>query len=160
EISRMRQSEQRQRDLRKLLNDFNERLSTTLNLSAGLETFCRGANGLLGSDRTSVWIHDRRAGHLVLRASSDQDHAARGMRVNTDDPRSPAASAMRRPSAEITGGPGDGAPVMVTIPLRGTRRALGTMVVEGLLIDSGREAAVLDRLEELGRRLSSAIENM
>ena len=46
-------------------------LAATLNLSAGLESFCHGANRLFGADRTAVWLHDRRARHLVLRASSD-----------------------------------------------------------------------------------------
>ena len=60
-------------------------LSATLNLAAGLDIFCHGANRLFGADRTSVWIHDRRARQLVLQASSDPADVARGVRVETDD---------------------------------------------------------------------------
>ena len=49
---------------------------------------------------------------------------------------------------------------MVTVPLRGCRRALGTIVFEGVRVETGGELDLLDRADELGRQLSSAIENM
>ena len=166
ELFRLRQSDELQRDVRALLEEFSASLSATLNLSAGLDIFCYGANRLFGADRTSVWIHDRRARHLVLQASSDSEHVSRGMRISTDDPTAPAAAAMRRVRAEILSSPGD--PIedletvtaMVTVPLRGTRRALGTIVFEGVRVETGGELDLLDRADELGRQLSSAIENM
>jgi signal transduction histidine kinase len=48
----------------------------------------------------------------------------------------------------------------VTVPLRGTRRALGTIVFDGVRVETGGELDLLDRADELGRQLSSAIENM
>src|SRR5204863_8526957 len=48
----------------------------------------------------------------------------------------------------------------LTIPLRGTRRALGTLVCDGVRVEPARELALLDRADELGRQLSSAVENM
>jgi PAS domain S-box-containing protein len=48
----------------------------------------------------------------------------------------------------------------VTVPLRGTRRALGAIVFEGVRVEPGGELTLLDRSDELGRQLSSAIENM
>ena len=48
----------------------------------------------------------------------------------------------------------------VTVPLRGCRRALGTIVFEGVRVETGGELDLLDRADELGRQLSSAIENM
>jgi PAS domain S-box-containing protein len=48
----------------------------------------------------------------------------------------------------------------VTVPLRGRRRALGTIVFEGVRIEPGGELDLLDRADELGRQLSGAIENM
>jgi signal transduction histidine kinase len=162
ELFRLRQREELQRDLRELLAEFAGSLSATLNLSAGLEIFCHGANRLFGADRTSVWIHDRRARHLALRASSDPEHVARGARVNADDPLSPAAGAMRRARAEMSGTSGhpDAATFMVTVPLRGTRRALGSIVFDGARVEPGGELDFLDRADELGRQLSAAIENM
>jgi PAS domain S-box-containing protein len=166
ELFRLRQSDELARDVRALLEEFSASLSATLNLSAGLDIFCYGANRLFGADRTSVWIHDRRARHLVLQASSDSEHVSRGIRISTDEPAAPAAAAMRRSRAEILSSPGDpteeveSVTAMVTVPLRGTRRALGTIVFEGVRVETGGELDLLDRADELGRQLSSAIENM
>jgi PAS domain S-box-containing protein len=161
ELSRLRQRDELQWDLRELLDEFAHTLSATLNLATGLDAFCHGANRLFGSDRTAVWIHDRRARHLVLQASSDPEHASRGVRINADDPQEPAAMAMRRARAEIIHlADEDVATSTITVPLRGCRRALGTIVFEGVRVDTGGELDLLDRADELGRQLSSAIENM
>jgi PAS domain S-box-containing protein len=160
ELFHLRQSEELQRDVRALLADFSASLSATLNLSAGLDIFCHGTNLLFGADRTSVWIHDRRARSLVLQASSDTAHAARGTRVGVDDLSAPAAAAMRRTRAEIVTGPAEEVTATVTVPLRGTRRALGTIVFDGVRVQPGGELDLLDRADELGRQLASAIENM
>ncbi len=160
ELFRLRQSEEMERDVRALLAEFAESLSATLSLAAGLDIFCHGANRLFGADRTSVWIHERRARHLVLKASSDPAHAARGVRVSTDDAAAPTAVAMRRIRAELVTPPEGSATAVVTVPLRGCRRALGTIVFEGVRVEPGGELALLDRADELGRQLSSAVENM
>src|SRR5207249_1475908 len=160
ELFRLRQSDELQRDVRTLLDEFAASLSATLNLAAGLDIFCFGANRLFGADRTSVWIHDRRARHLVLRASSDGADVARGVSVGTHDASAPAALAMRQMRAEIVS-PSEGeVTAMVTVPLRGCRRALGTIVFERVRVEAGGELDFLDRADELGRQLSSAIENM
>ena len=70
ELFRLRQQAELQGDLRELIDEFSASLSATLNLSAGLDIFCHGANRLFGADRTSVWVHDRRARDLMLRAPS------------------------------------------------------------------------------------------
>lgn len=160
ELFRLRQNEELQRDIRELLEEFSGSLAATLNIAAGLDIFCYGANRLFGSDRISVWIHDRRARMLVLQASSDPEHVSRGARVNADDPLAPAAAAMRRARAEILPAPEDSPTSTVTVPLRGTRRALGTIVFDGVRVEPGGELDLLDRADELGRQLSSAIENM
>jgi PAS domain S-box-containing protein len=165
ELTRLRQRDQLQRDLRLLLDEFSQSLSATLQLAAGLDIFCHGAKRLFGADRTSVWIHDRRARSLVLRASTDPKQAATQVKIAADDPLSPAAVAMRRARAEILpGGSGLGveeeATVTVTVPLRGTRRALGTVVFEGVRVEPGGQMDLLDRADELGRQLSTAVENL
>jgi PAS domain S-box-containing protein len=159
ELSHLRQSDELQRDVRALLDEFSASLAATLTLPAGLDSFCYGANRLFGADRTSVWIHDRRARHLTLQASSDA-HQTRGTRVGTDDPSAPAAAAMRRARAEIATLEADAPTAMLTVPLRGCRRALGTIVFDGVRVDPGGELDLLDRADELGRQLSSAIENL
>jgi PAS domain S-box-containing protein len=160
ELFRRRESEALQQDLRELLKEFEESLAATLNLGAGLDIFCHGANRLFGADRTSVWIHDRRARHLVLRASSDPQLAATGVRIRADDPLAPAALAMRDARTQLLAAQDETITLTLTIPLRGTRRALGTVVCEGVRLEPGGELNLLDRAEELGRQLSSAVENM
>jgi PAS domain S-box-containing protein len=160
ELFRLRQKEDLQRDLRELLDEFGTSLSATLNLSTGLEVFCLGANRLFGADRTSAWIHDRRGRHLVLQASSDPEHVLRGALVSVDDTLAPAAAAMRRARAEVAPSAGDLPTSTVTVPLRGRRRALGTIVFDGVRVETGDELDLLDRADELGRQLSSAVENM
>jgi PAS domain S-box-containing protein len=160
ELFRYRRNEELQRELRRLFDDVSTNLSTTLNLDGGLEILCRGATRLFGADRTSVWLHDRRSRHLTLKASSDADRAARGLQVNVDDALAPAAVALRSSRAEIQLGADDTATSTVTVPLRGRRRALGTVVFEGVRVETGGELDLLDRADELGTELSSAIENL
>ncbi len=157
ELLRLRRRDELLRDIRELIDEFSSSISATLNLTSGLEIFCVGANRLFGADRTSVWIHDRRGRQLMLHGSSDPEHLSRAVRVNADDPLAPAAVAMRRARAEIVSS-GDEVTFTVTVPLRGYRRALGTIVFEGARIDAGGELESLDRADELGRQLSNAIE--
>jgi PAS domain S-box-containing protein len=160
QLFRYRQRDELQRDLRELIDEFSGSLSATLNLAAGLDIFCHGANRLFGADRTSVWIHDRRTRHLALQASSDPEHFSRGVSVSTDDATAAAAVAMRRVRAEIVSASGEAVTSMVTVPLRGCRRALGTIVFEGVRVETGGELDLLDRADELGRQLSGAVETM
>jgi PAS domain S-box-containing protein len=68
---------------------------------------------------------------------------------------------MRRSRAEIVhSGDTDSATSLVTVPLRGCRRALGAVVFEGVRVEPGGELDLLDRADELGRQLAGAIENM
>ncbi len=157
ELLRLRRRDDLQRDLRELIDEFSASISATLNLTAGLEIFCVGANRLFGADRTSVWIHDRRGRQLILQGSSDPEHVARSVRVSADDATAPASVAMRRTRAEILSS-GDEATFTVTVPLRGYRRALGTIVFDGARVEAGGELEILDRADELGRQLANAVE--
>ena len=179
ELSHLRQRDARHRETRALVDELSASLSATLDLSAGLDAFCRGANLLFGTDHASVWIHDRRARSLILQASSGTGGASRGMRVGVDDEAAPPAIGMRCTRAEIVGGArtaaglsttaegsvipteaNEDAKVTVTVPLRGRRRALGTIVFDGACIRPGSELDVLDRADELGQQLAGTIENM
>ena len=160
EFSRLKQKEDLAADLQTLLDEFGDTLSTTLSLTSGLEVFCRGARKLFACDRTSVWIHDRRVHDLVLQAASDPPHVARGIRISTEDTLAPAALGMRRSRAEVAPTGGDIPTSTITVPLRGRRRALGSVVFEGVRVETGRELDLLDRADALGRHLSGAIENL
>ena len=156
ELFRLRRNEELQRELRQLLDEVSTSLSTTLNLSAGLDIFCRRATRLFGADHTSVWLHDRRSRHLTMKASSDSQRNAPGLQVNVDDALAPAAVALRSSRAEIQLGPGDMPISTVTVPLRGRRRALGTVVFEGVRVETGGELDLLDRADELGTQLAGS----
>jgi len=150
-----------QAELRELLQAFSRDVSLTT-LDAGLEMLCSGANRLFDADRTSVWLHDRRSAVIVLSASSDVFYLTEERRIPTSDARPPAA-ALRHDRAEISAtaaNQGGGHTATVTIPLKGRRRALGTLVMEGVRLDPGSQMDLLDRADEMGRQLSAAIENV
>jgi two-component system NtrC family sensor kinase len=149
-------------DLRELLQTFSRDVSS-MTLAAGLEAICIGANRLFGATRTSVWLHDRRARMVVLSASSDVVYLAQERRIPTTDTRAPAAVALRHERADIaaTGTSLGGAPTaMVTIPLKGRRRALGTLVMEEVRVEPGSQIDLLERADEMGRQLAAAVENV
>jgi two-component system NtrC family sensor kinase len=160
-LFRLRQNEALQRDIRELLDEFAVTVSSTMSAAAGLQALCDGANRLFAADRTSVWIHDRRARHMVLQGSSDDKQVAQGMRISADDRRAHPAAALRRVRAELVPGVNefDASTATVSVPLRGCRRALGAIVFEGVRVEIGGELDLLDRADELGHQLASAIEN-
>jgi two-component system NtrC family sensor kinase len=150
-----------QRDLRLLLLEFSRAVSSSFNLATGLETLCLGVNRLFASDRSSVWLHDRRARTMVLAASSDAEYVERARQVSTADALAPAAVALRRERSEIAlNRDASPATAMITVPLKGRRRALGTLVMEEVRLDPGSELELLERTEEMGRQLSAAMENV
>jgi two-component system NtrC family sensor kinase len=147
-----------QRELKELLQAFSRDVSNAT-LSAGLDTFCLGVNRLFGADRTSVWLHDRRARMMVLSASSDVAYFVQQRRVPTSDSLSPAARGLRRERAEMVFTGSSATDIaMVTVPLKGKRRALGTLVMDGVRIEPGAEIELVSRADEMGRQISSAIE--
>ncbi|MEO5742491.1 MAG: PAS domain-containing protein, partial [Vicinamibacterales bacterium] len=151
-----------QTQLRDLLQAFARDVSSST-LSARLEVFCIGANHLFGGDRISVWMHDRRARMVVLTASSDVVYLAHDRRIPTANSLAPAAVALRRDRAEIaaTGLTQEGVhTAMVTVPLKGRRRALGTLVMDEVRFEPGAQMDLLERADEMGRQLAAAIENV
>ena len=150
-----------QLQLRTLLQEFSRNVSSST-LSAGLESLCAGVNGLFEGSRTSVWLHDRRARTVILSASSDVGYLAEEPRIPTSDASAPAALGLRRERAEFTDAAGgdSGQTGTLSIPLRGKRRALGTMVMEDVRLDSGSAMEMLDRADDIGSQLSVAIENL
>jgi C4-dicarboxylate-specific signal transduction histidine kinase len=159
EGARLRYQSDLHRDLRELLADVSRAVSSTLELGASLEVFCDRAARLLSADLVTVWLHDRRARTLDLVASSDAAQMAQGRRVPADDTTVPAVAAMRRQRAELSSR-GAEMPPDVLVPLRGRRRALGALELNGLRLDAGGEVDLLDRIEEVARQVSAAIENV
>jgi PAS domain S-box-containing protein len=141
--------------IQELLLGFSRGISATVSVAAALASLCVETNALFGTIRVSVWLHDRRAREVVLSASSDPHYAA----VRT---RLPAASdtaagrGLRADQPQIIGERGQTA---LIAPLRGWRRALGTLVLEGEPADLDDRQYVA-AAHELGRQLSVAIENV
>ena len=157
ELSRLRQREEFEREIRDLLDLFSEQLASTLDLSRALEPLCVSATRLFAADRTTVWLHDRESRSLVPLASSEATNPSRANAVRADDPIAPAAAALRTQRAGLASSRAEPTSVL-TVPLRGCRRALGTVVFEGVRVEPGDDISVLNRADELGRQLSSAIE--
>ena len=155
ELRRLRSEAVFHQRLRDLTLAFSRGVSSTLSLGTALQTLAADANGLLGAARTSVWLHQRRARRLVLSASSDHAYAAAAAAVDTDDPYAPPARGMRLALPEIAS---DGSTLLA--PLRGWRRGLGALVVDGPLTADLDQTQLPSLVHELSRQLSAAIENI
>jgi signal transduction histidine kinase len=159
ELSRLRQREVFEQDVRALLDSFADQLGSTLDLTRALEPLCVSATRLFGADRTTVWVHDRESRKLTPLASSDAGHVASLEAVRADDPLAPAAAALRLARAGLSWS-ADVAGTSLSVPLRGCRRALGAVVIEGLRIEAGDDLNLLARADELGRQLSASLESV
>ena len=145
--------------LRKRLQEallvFSRGVSARLSLATGLEALVAEVNSLFGARRTSVWLHDRRANVLTLEASSDPRESTDPERIPTSDD-GPIPTGLRQERALVSGsGPGRA----VVAPLRGWRRALGTLVVEGEAREMDDEL-LMELSTDLARQLSTAIESV
>ncbi|MEX2663165.1 MAG: ATP-binding protein [Vicinamibacterales bacterium] len=143
--------------LRKRLQDallvFSRSLSARLTLDTALESLSMEVTALFGVRRTSIWIHDRDARTLSLAASSDPREIAGTPPIPTGTD-SPIARGLRIDAPQVSGS-GDAQSLIVS--LRGWRRALGTLVIEG----EPREVAhalFVDLSADLSRQLSMALE--
>ena len=148
-----------QDDLRELAANLTAAVSSSAHLGASLEVFCDRAARLFAADRVSVWLHDRRARVLDLVASSDGAEVAAERRISTDDETAAVAASLRRTQVAVLTAP-DGGPPDVLVALRGRRRALGTLEFRRVRIDPGHAVDLLDRVEEVARQVSAAIENV
>jgi GAF domain-containing protein len=161
ERGRMRRAADLQRDVERLVNAFRAEASTWSDLNVALATGCRSAARLFAADRAAVWLHDRRARELVLAASSEGGHGPQAARVAVVDSLSRPASALRASSPELASDAGPGnSPTSLLVPLRGRRRALGVLELEGVHIEPGDEGQVLEASATLGHELAAAIETL
>jgi PAS domain S-box-containing protein len=150
----------RERSFHERLREFSvafwRSLASPASGQIALESLTSDVNTLLGTKAVSIWLHDRRARELVLSASSDPVRQAARPRVSADDRRHPVADGLRLDRAQAIDTAG--ADPVIVAPLRGWRRALGVVTIDGSapgFDDAGRLALV----QELTRQLSVAIEN-
>jgi PAS domain S-box-containing protein len=114
-------------------------------------------NAHTGTRRASVWLHNRRSRELSVVASSDPAYAAATPRIASGDQNAPAARGLRLDRSTVLDDRSD--PILIA-PLRGWRRALGTLVVEGPAPGGTDRQQQLDLAGEIGRYLSVGIENV
>jgi PAS domain S-box-containing protein len=143
-------------DVRLLLQAFARTASSAFNLPAGLAVLCHATAEIFGAARVAAWLHDRRSRELVLSAGSDRSGAAEGARIRADSDLLPAIALRREQALRLDAG--GGSPGVIALPLRGRRRALGVLVLEGLAPEA--DGGLLPELEDLGRQLSASIENL
>jgi signal transduction histidine kinase len=126
-----------------------------------LDGFCVDVARLFAADRVEFWSHDREARRLDLAAVSDRRRRPRVEHVSTADAAHRVSQAMRHPRAGLIDGPEGrgGVGAVAAVPLRGRRRALGALMVDGIRVTPGDEARVLGRLDGLGHQLSNLLES-
>ena len=145
------------RRIQQLLLGFSRGISATLSVSTALDALSAEVNALLGTRRVSIWIHNRRARELAFASSSDRNHASAGTRVQTESDTIPARG-LRLDAPQFTpAAPGE--PRMLVAPLRGWRRALGTVIIEGEPDGLG-DAPLVDAVQDLALQLSFVLENV
>jgi PAS domain S-box-containing protein len=157
ELRRLRSDAAFHQRLRDVTIAFSGGVSSGLSFEAALEGLAADVNALLGAVRTSVWLHQRRARRLTLAASSDANSAPDACEVESSDREAPAARGMRLEHPELSG---DGPGLLLLAPLRGWRRALGTLVVEAPRTDDLEPGQLSSLTRELCRQISAAIENI
>ena len=148
--------------LRDLLLAFARDATSTQSLPDALRKMTTSAADLLDARHIEVWLHDRRARELALTVSTTRgtDHDTGGtapgsdVRVAVEDRTHAAARALRLERPVFDG-------TRLLAPLRGWRRALGSLIV---VPAAGTGDAQLDELlefsYEISRQLSIAIENV
>jgi PAS domain S-box-containing protein len=142
---------------RELSRTFWRGISSTQNLGPAMEAVLLEFSRHVGARRTSVWLHERRARELSLLASSEPAYSAVTARIASSDAEMPAARGLRLEHPQVLL---DGAEPVVISPLRGWRRALGTLVVEWGSPRDFDAQQHLDLAGDLGRQLSLGIENV
>jgi two-component system NtrC family sensor kinase len=143
------------RELRRLILEFSQTVTSRLDLTEGLERLADRLTEMFDSRGVAVWLHDRRARDLV-RAADTRARPIPAERISTDG-REPLALAMRW---ERAGFLHDQAGAVIAIPLRGWRRALGVLTLDAPGRSGATDQELLDRGDELARQLSGAIENL
>ena len=134
--------------LRELLLRFSQGVSATFSLTAALNDLTPGILELVEARTVEIWLHDRRSRQLTLVATAGDGPT--GDQIGVDDAAHYAAEGLRLERPAVRRG-------VVVAPLRGWRRALGTLAITG---DGPHDEAFLDFTYELARQMSVAIENV
>ena len=159
--ARRHQDVTRQHEIQELIVALGRSGTPTIPIDR-FEAFCIDVCRVVAADRVELWLHDRQAKQLDLAASSDRQRQARVTPVGTADPLDLVAATLRQQRSALVAGVPDGSTSGVTtatVPLRGRRRALGVVLIEGIRVHPGDETRTLDQLDGLGLQLANVIES-
>ena len=131
---------------------FSRSADSRSTLPEALAAMAGEAAALMGATRASIWLHDRRTRELWLVASSEAG-VADGTRVAADAPETPAALALTLESPVRLGS-------SIVAPLRGWRRALGALILEGATSPELTAEQSLELAHDVSHQLSTVIENL
>jgi signal transduction histidine kinase len=144
------------RRIQALLLGFSRGISANLSVAGALAALASEVNDLFGTGSVAIWVHNRRARELALAASSDRDPASAATVATESD--AIAARGLRLDGPQFTPA-GAGRPRMLVAPLRGWRRALGTVIIEGEASGLDDQQFV-DAVHDFAVQLSFALENV
>jgi PAS domain S-box-containing protein len=153
--SRLEREVRIHKQLRELLLLFSRNVSASLGLGPALAALVPEIRALYGAETVEIWLVERRYRRLVL-ASTTAAGAPAPEPVAIDDIAHYAAFGMRLDRPKMRG-------EQIVAPLRGWRRALGTLVIDRPDDQSSVPALDKGNLEysrDLARQLSAAIENV
>jgi GAF domain-containing protein len=161
ERARLRRAGELRREVEAVVNAFRGDTLSRSDVNRSLAAVCRTCARVFVAARATAWLHDRDARELLLVASSEGGHGPQFARVAVVDSISLAAASFRHgpPQLASQGGRAEGAPALL-IPLRGQRRALGVLELEGVHVEPGDETQVIEAATTLGRQLAAAVENV
>lgn len=126
---------------------------------SAIENCCSGLARLLKAERVSLWQHDREARRLAVVAASDGSHHRRPASAPTADTDALLVKAMRGTRVELMDvATTPRSAVNAAVPLRGQRRALGVLVLQGLAVPPGDLSRLRGWLGALGSQMSRVLE--
>ena len=141
-----------QHRLRECMLAFSRSADSRSTLPEALAAMAGEAAALMGATRASIWLHDRRARELWLVASSEAG-LGDGTRVPADTPGTPAALALTLERPVRLGS-------SIVAPLRGWRRALGALILDGETSPELTAEQSLELAHDVSHQLSTVIENL
>jgi GAF domain-containing protein len=161
ERARLRRAGELRREVEAVVNAFRGDTLSRSDVNRSLAAVCRTCARVFVAARATAWLHDRDARELLLVASNEGGHGPQFARVAVVDSISLAAASFRHGPPELAsqGGRAEGVPALL-IPLRGQRRALGVLELEGVHVEPGDETQVIEAATTLGRHLAAALENV
>jgi PAS domain S-box-containing protein len=161
EWTRLARAHDLQRQVRELVLAVSRSAAAPPSAQLDFDALCAGLAAAFEARRASLWMLDRRARVVRLEGSSEPALRASAVEAAADDPASRIARAVRLDRPQVDRGE-DGAlsPFDLLVPLRGRRRALGAVVIEGLTGSPATRAVLVDGAHDLARQLSSVIDNV